>query len=189
MKRLSALLVVCLAYASFATATSVLPLSVDDLIRESETVFIGRVVAVRSAWRPSRNGDAIVTNVTFSIDRVLKGPNRIERTLQFLGGTVGQDTLRVSGLPVFQVGERDVLFVNETGQPVSPLVGLMQGRFRVSRPAGASTDVVQTFDGKPVLALSDIGKRPMPSPPGAAPMTLGGFVSALDGRIRDQGRR
>src|ERR1700736_872915 len=100
-----------------APSTSGVPPTLDELVARAENVFVARVVAQRSTWIDSRAGRAIVTDVTFAIERTIKGPVYAERSLEFLGGTVGDDTLQVSGMPVFHAGDRDVLFVSDSGRP------------------------------------------------------------------------
>lgn len=176
--------------AASARSTSVLPLTFDELVARADDVIMARVVARQSSWVTSRSGRAIVTDVTFSIERTLKGEPRIQRTLEFLGGTVGDVTLTVAGIPEFQVNDRDVLFVRDTGRPASPLVGFSYGRFRVVRDAAFGTDVIRTFDGRPLASLDDVGN---PRPPAflrpARVLSLDEFLREIDTAVRLQGRR
>jgi len=178
------------AYARPARSTSILPPTFDDLVARAEQIAVTRVVAMRSAWVPSRSGRSIVTDVTFSFERTLKGTPSIERTLEFLGGTVGDDTLSVDGMPTFQPGDRDVLFIRESGRPASPLVGFSYGRFRIVRDAASGATAIRTHDGRPLAAISDVGN---PRPPAflAPPrvLSLDQFLQAIDDTMRQQERR
>jgi hypothetical protein len=190
MRRISALaLAGLLGLSRSAAPTSVVAPTFDELVARAESVFVARVVALRSAWVDSRAGRAIVTDVTFAIERTVKGPVYAERSLEFLGGTVGDDTLRVSGMPEFHVGDRDVLFVSDTGRPVSPLVGFMYGRFRVLRDPRTGTEVIRTHDGRPLGSVDDVGNRNAPAT--VAPLrtlSLDDFLGAVGARIRAQER-
>ena len=162
----------------------------DELVARAESVFLGRVVALRSTWVDSRAGRAIVTDVTFAIERTVKGTVYAERSLEFLGGTIGDDTLRVSGMPEFHVGDRDVLFVSETGRPVSPLVGFMYGRFRVVRDARTGTELVRTHDGRPLGSVDEVGNRNAPAT--VAPLrtlALDDFLGTVSAKVRVQALR
>ena len=127
------------AIAAPSPASTVEPKSLPELASAAELVFEGEVVRV--AHRVSTvidEADAKLphTFVTFSIKRVLKGhtqdPTSI--TLRFMGGSNGEGkTLIVSGVPEFQVGDRDILFVKGNGKSLCPLVGSDQGRLRVVR--------------------------------------------------------
>jgi hypothetical protein len=190
MTRISLLtLVVCLALPRPAAPTTVIPPTFDELVARAESVFVARVVAMRSSWIDSRSGRAIVTDVTFAIERTLKGPTYAERSLEFLGGTVGEDTLRVAGMPEFHVGDRDVLFVADSGRPASPLVGFMYGRFRVQRDAPTGTEMIRTHDGRPLASVDEVGNPERAAV--VAPrrtLTLNDFLTAVDAKVRALGR-
>ena len=175
----------CLVVTQPAASTSVLAPTFEELVAGAEQVFQGRVVAVRSSRLDSRAGRAIVTDVTFSIERTLKGPLYAERSLEFLGGTVGEDTLRVEGMPTFRIGDRDVLFVNDAGRPASPIVGFMYGRFRIVRDTVRGVDMIRTHDGRPLASLADVGSA-RPSAAVATPrgLSLEDFVNAVGSRVR-----
>lgn len=173
--------------AAPARPTSIFPPTFDELVARADEVMLARVVARRSVWVASRSGRAIVTAVTFSIERTLKGPAYTERTLEFLGGTIGDDTLSIDGMPEFRVDDRDVLFVREAGRPASPLVGFSYGRFRVARDSAFGAETVRTHDGRPLASLAEVGN---PSPPALVRpprvMTLDEFLAAVDAAVRAQ---
>jgi len=176
--------------AASAHSTSVLPPTFDELVARADEVILARVVARQSSWVTSRSGQAIVTDVTFAVERTLKGEPRIQRTLEFLGGTVGDVSLTVAGIPEFQVNDRDVLFVRDTGRPASPLVGFSYGRFRVVRDATFGTDIIRTFDGRPLASLDDVGNtRPPAFLKPARVLSLDEFLREIDTALRLQGRR
>lgn len=178
------------AAAAPASSTTVTAPTFDELVLQSELVIVARVVATRSAWVNSRAGRSIVTDVTVSIERTLKGPTYAERSLEFLGGTVGEDTLHVDGIPEFHVGDRAVLFINEAGRPASPIVGFMYGRFPIVRDATTGVDMVRTHDGRPLTSTQDVGN---PRPPArVAPsrtLSLVEFVREIGDKVRVQAAR
>jgi hypothetical protein len=179
--------VAMMAAARPASPTTVLAVTFDELVFRAESVIVGRVVAVRSAWVNSRAGRSIVSDVTVSIEQTLKGPTYAERTFEFLGGTIGEDTLRVDGVPEFRVGDRDVLFIAEAGRPLSPLVGLMYGRIRIMQDSRTGAEVVRTHDGRPLASTAEVGN---PRPPAfVAPLrtlSLADFVRAVSDKVRVQ---
>ena len=182
--------VAVVAAAAPASSTTVTAPTFDELVLQSELVVVARVVATRSAWVNSRAGRSIVTDVTVSIERTLKGPTYAERSLEFLGGTVGEDTLHVDGMPEFHVGDRAVLFINEAGRPASPIVGFMYGRFPIVRDATTGVDMVRTHDGRPLASTQDVGN---PRPPArVAPsrtLSLVEFVREIGDKVRVQAAR
>ena len=172
-----------------AAPTTVAALTFDELLAGADEVFIGQVVGRRSVWEESRSGRSIVTLVTFRVERTLKGAPRIQAMIEFPGGTIGDDTMRVAGVPQFQIGDRDVLFLSDVVRPVSPVVGLMQGRFRIIRDPGSGVDTVRTFGGDAIASLDDLGRPAVRRPGPRASMTLGEFVARVAERMARQGRQ
>jgi hypothetical protein len=173
-----------------ATPTTVIAPTFDEMVARAELVVLAQVVALRSVWTESRSGRTIVTDVTVSIDRTLKGPVFVQRSLEFLGGTVGDDTLQVSGMPEFHVGDRDVLFISDSGRPASPLVGFAYGRFRVVRDSATGVERIRTHDGRPLASTNEVGN---PKPPAFAlstrALSLDEFLSAIDSKVSAERQR
>ena len=179
-----------LAAAVPAAPTTVVAPTFDELVRRSELVIVARVVATRSAWVDSRSGRSIVTDVTVSIEQTLKGPTYAERSLEFLGGAVGEDTLHVDGMPEFHVGDRAVLFLNEAGRPASPVVGFMYGWFRIVPDPASGVDMVRTHDGRALASTQDVGNpRPAPRVAPARSLSLLEFGREIADKVRVQAAR
>ena len=96
-----------------ARATSVIAPSFDDLVTKADCILTGDVTGLRSEWSGDGIERHIVSFVTFSVVRVLKGEAASPFTLRTLGGTVGTETVAVADAPVFRVGEREILFVHQ----------------------------------------------------------------------------
>lgn len=149
-----------------ARATSVIPPTFPELVAEAEAIIRGRVtdIVVRRSSAPD-GSPVIKTHVTFSVERTLKGPERVSVTLEFLGGTIGDESLVVTGLPRFELGSTDYLFVERNGIQFCPLVAVRHGRYRLLRDTGGRefvardnavplTDVTQVV--LPLAALPDV---------------------------------
>lgn len=178
-----------LGLAASAWPTTIVAPSFQELVARAEQVVVAQVAARRSAWVSSRSGRAIVTDVTFRIERTLKGTVYAERSLEFLGGTVGDDTLEVDGMPEFRVGDRDVLFIRDSGRPASPLVGFMYGRFRIVRDRVTGAETVRTHDGRPLASLADVGNGRPPARMAPFALSLDEFVRAIGNGMRALGRQ
>jgi len=76
-----------------------------------------------------------------------------------LGGTVGDETMEVTDTPKFQVGDRDILFVEHNNEQFVPLVGISNGRFHVQRDEQTGRDIVVNAEGAPVRDLSQLGNN------------------------------
>lgn len=81
----------------------------------------------------------------------------IQTSLEFMGGTIGETTLKVEAMPSFDPGDRDVLFVRSAARSVNPMVGGVFGRFRVLTD-GRGLDSVRAFDGSPFTSTTQIGQ-------------------------------
>jgi hypothetical protein len=141
-----------------ATSTVVNPPSFDDLVAGARSIFVGEVIGRRAIWDSSPEGRSIVTLVTFRVEDVWKGTVAPVTQLEFLGGTIDDITFEVSGVPVFRLGQRDVLFVGANPRAMSPLVGFMHGRLRIERDRLSGFDRVRTFDGRSLASTADIGR-------------------------------
>lgn len=75
-----------------------------------------------------------------------------------LGGTVGDETMEVTDTPKFQVGDRDILFVEHNNDQFVPLVGINHGRFHVQHDERTGRDIVTNGDGEPVRDLTQLGR-------------------------------
>src|SRR5262245_6015458 len=111
-----------------AQATTVERLNLDGLVKKSSKIVIGRVRSSRTYW--SSNGKLILTNYTIDVHETIKGQAARTLELTTIGGTIGDLTLHVAGMPVFDKDENTVLFVERTGA-YSTVVGLGQGKFSV----------------------------------------------------------
>lgn len=145
-------------FSSSARATSVLPPDFATLVSHAEVIFRGQVTALRSEWIGSGSERTIVTYVTFHVQESLKGTPPATYTLRLLGGTVGGQTLEVSGAPTFAVGDRTLLFVENNGKQFVPLVGIMHGYFRLQTDPKTGVETVIKHDGTPLKSVAEIDR-------------------------------
>jgi hypothetical protein len=139
-KFLSLLLLVCVVgTVSPVGATIVNPVTDEQLVKNAELIVQGVVTKIehRISDGESRSHAQLPhTFVTFYVEKILKGsiagPSN-QFNLRFLGGPNHKRKrfLRVEECPLFNVGERGVLFVRRNERHICPLVGWMQGRFRI----------------------------------------------------------
>lgn len=127
---------VCIGGMSRVGATTLDPLRLPQLVKQANLIFEGVVTAVeyRMSDRTTEAAALPHTFVTFEVKQTLKGSIAGNRsiTLRFQGGPAGNgNAMLVSGVPLFDVGQHDILFVSGNGEGICPLVGWEQGRFRV----------------------------------------------------------
>jgi hypothetical protein len=138
-------------------ATSIVPMTFDELVTQASSIFRGEVVDIRSEARDLEGGRGIVTVVTFTVASVIKGPASSVIQLEFLGGTIGNETMRIAEMPTFQKGDRAILFTTSADH-LSPIVGFSQGRFPILIDFAGGREVVTTPTGKPVITVASIGR-------------------------------
>jgi len=111
-----------------AHATTVERLNLDSLVKKSNRIVVGKVRSSRTYW--SSNGKLILTNYTIDVQETIKGTPARTVELTTIGGTIGDLTLHVAGMPVFDTDENAVVFMEKSGA-YSTIVGLGQGKFTV----------------------------------------------------------
>jgi hypothetical protein len=122
-------------------ATTVAPLSFEQLVNESSAVVYGRVIDVRSQWTEDRR--FIESVVSIEILKGMKGPSIALRagagrdTMAFTvpGGQVGRYLNIIPGAPTFAPGDLAVFFLTAHGPRLPVTTGLTQGVYRVQSDA------------------------------------------------------
>lgn len=76
-------------------------------------IISGTVASLKPA---QQNGPIVTTDAIFNISRVAWNPHKLSvnstLTVSTLGGTIGNTRYEVDDLPLFQVGEREILFLH-----------------------------------------------------------------------------
>src|SRR4029079_18768479 len=167
--------VAAMSLSAGVRATTVVAPTFEALVAEADASVESEVVDTTSRVMPQRDGAPIVTDVYFRVQRVLKGAPASTLILQFLGGQVGDVGFRVEGVPSFSKGDRDVLFAMTAAPQVSPIVGMMHGRVRITADVAKRQDIVRAFDGTPLRDLRVFGSPANQAAlSGRPPMTTGG---------------
>jgi hypothetical protein len=125
------------------------------LTHDADFVFQGVVdrVDYRLADATPQGRPIPYTFVTFKVEHMLTGQGHPPFiTLRFLGGYDGHGhVLRVSHTPLFDVSDRDVLFVKGNGHATCPLVQCDTGRLRLVQDqvyTDAGRSLVQETSGR-----------------------------------------
>ncbi len=175
-----------IALNATATATTVIPPSFDQLVSQAQLIFQGTVTNVRSQWAGEGANRHIDSYVTFRVEESLKGTPGESYVMRMYGGTVGEDSMGISDAPVFNVGDHDILFVENNGTQAIPLVGIMHGRFKLQRDT-SGTEIVTKNEGQPVRQVARLGTA---AEEGEAantfepPMTSDAFKAAVTTRLK-----
>lgn len=111
MKVPLALLVLCLLAIPTTLAAQPVTLdfgtlSLDQLTDRASTIVVSTVTSRRAEWEHYGASRLIITKVTMAVEQTLKGSAPRTLVVEVLGGTIGDQTLHVSHVPEFKVGDR-----------------------------------------------------------------------------------
>jgi hypothetical protein len=181
-------------FLTTAKATTVIPPTFEEMTDRAELVFVGKVVSSRAEWRTVGTNRVIFTLVEFERQEVLKGEAGVSVTLQFLGGTVGDVTLEIAGVPKFNAGDREFLFVEGNGVQFCPLVGVFHGKFGVRKDEKTGRDILLMHNGNPLRDVAEIGtgegaefgpkRAKLSIPEDRAPMSADDFKTKVREHLR-----
>ena len=138
-----------------ATSSTVLALSVDDLLDRSERVAHARVLSVE----PRRQGAIVRSRIDLEILEDWRGVGEAHVVLDQPGGVVPGLGTHVFGMPRFVEGAEVVVFLSDDAPIGTRVVGLDQGKFDV-RPDGtlvrdqSGLMLARVGDGPPVPLLA-----------------------------------
>ena len=139
--------------------------TINDLVGGAKLIARTRVshVDYRNSTSGLRGANPVpYTFVTYQLIRVVRGtPTSATLRVRYLGGPDGRGHIvEPSEVPIFQVGDEDILFFQGNGEAGCPLVSCVQGRYRILNEA------VYDGTGAPVRAIQDgrvIASGAMPS--------------------------
>ena len=144
-------------------ATTVVPPKFAELVSGADYVVRARVKAIRyeAKERPGKP-PLIYTKVTLEVIETIAGQPPAEPELTVLGGRWGDHELRVEGLPQFEVGQEEVMFVHGNGRVFYPLYAAMHGRYPIRKDKEGREFITRTNG----VQLDDVAEV-------AAPLTQG----------------
>ena len=117
-------------FAPGVEATTVKQLSLEQMVRGSQRIILGRCVSQETYWNKTRT--RILTATRFAVTDNLKGESRGVATVMTVGGTLDGLTQVVSGTPKFRENEEVLLFLEAGKGGYWILMGLSQGMFRIA---------------------------------------------------------
>ena len=187
----AAVLAGLLMFLAEACATTVAPTTFSEIVAQAEVIVTAQVLARRCEWAGTGNERRIVTVVTLEVQAVHKGTPLTRLELVFLGGTVGDTTLEVAGVPQFQVGERSVLFVEKNGRKFCPLAGICHGKLTIEHDARTGRQILLRHNRRPLMDIRELGsvEGPVAQAAGAAPdaqqpLTVDEFAAQIRQELR-----
>ena len=161
MRRLLLSLLICGAVSIPVLATTVVPLTFEQLVNESSSIVYGRVTDVRSQWTLDRR--FIESVVSVEILQGMKGAAREAVTFTVPGGQVGRYVNVIPGAPVFTAGDHAVFFLTAQGPRLPVTTGLTQGVYRVQRDGRSGEMLVfpPVIDARGRIVRGDVKRKPV----------------------------
>lgn len=128
-------IVVASLMAAPASATTLMRMSLDQLVQASTEIIRGHVVSQETLWNPGHT--RIYTYTTVALDQTYKGNPPSTLVVQQPGGTIGKVRVFVAGTIQFHSQTGYVLFLERSAADSSKFlpVGMMQGVYRIYRNA------------------------------------------------------
>jgi hypothetical protein len=119
-----------------ARASLIVALDTQAMVERANTIAVVDVASVHAAWDARR--ERIMTTIELTVVESWKGTAATAARLVVAqpGGTVGDITMTVFGMPRFSAGERALVFLRGPADGAG-VVGLAQGK-RAMRPDSAS---------------------------------------------------
>lgn len=117
------------------------------------------VTDVHSRWVVNSAGHRVIkTFVTVRVDDQMKGATESTKVLEFLGGTVGHQTMEVGGMPRFTKGQRAWFFIRDNGATLCPLIYAHHGAYLLKRDPISPSDRLYRLNGAPLTSIDAIGQ-------------------------------
>ncbi|MBI3783846.1 MAG: hypothetical protein HY270_10630 [Deltaproteobacteria bacterium] len=139
------LVLLALCLTSVATyATTFVKMDEEALVRSSDFVLIGTVIAIDSVSTPPDG--PIFTDVSVEPVEVIKGNiGTATLVLHEIGGSIGDRQEWVFGAPQFWVGERSLLFLTRNHDGTLRTNSLAMGKFSLTYDASGEAIAVRDF--------------------------------------------
>jgi hypothetical protein len=130
---LKVILILSFSFLPQAWATSVLPLSLEQLSTQASLIFFAEVISNQS--KLDEQSGHIATFTEFKIMDLIKGDAEQRHTIKQIGGYDAKSNTRlfIHGVPAFQVGNNYVVFLpKKSNMGFSSPLGLYQGSYTVT---------------------------------------------------------
>jgi len=131
-----------LLFSAAAFATLVPRMTLEDLVDGSRSVVHGTVTRTWTGW--DGDGRMIWTHYEIQVADSLKGSPGSRIVLSEPGGMIGDTSMQIVGVPVYEVGEEIVVFTTLTPVGFERTCGWGQGKFGVSASEDGTRKVVSS---------------------------------------------
>jgi hypothetical protein len=172
-------LILLIGTARLASATTIVPLRFDEVVRQAGLVVEGTVTEIRvwptgadlppapqaavSALSPTapigagvEGGRSLFTEVTLRVGSQIGGDPAPEIRFTLAGGSKDGESFKVFGMPEFEVGGRYIVMLRPDYEQTNvPVVGVSQGFFEVASDPATGGERLLNADGDILLAIEN----------------------------------
>lgn len=145
-------------FAPSSSATTVIAPEFDQLVNRSDYVVRAKVLSSESELRISGERRRIFTKVELEVLEVIAGEPPQTLVLEFLGGRIGDEELRVSGMPRLKVGSESILFIKDNGRVLCPIYAMNHGFYPVEEEPETKRRYVSRGDKVPLESVAEVAK-------------------------------
>lgn len=109
----------------------------EEIVKQSDGIIIGTVESLQVVKAPSdlrTNEDDIVTNANILVEKYLFNPKNLSLpkvTVQTIGGTIDNKTMISEDSPIFQKGEKVIVFLHQKNDTTFTVYGWSQGKYTI----------------------------------------------------------
>ncbi|NNF07872.1 MAG: hypothetical protein HKN21_14000, partial [Candidatus Eisenbacteria bacterium] len=168
MFRIASCVLLLFVFASFSTstvhATTLEPLSIEELSQRSSTIVHGTVVSTQAKWNEAKT--MIFTHVQFEVADSFRGSAGSQVEFLVPGGVVDGIRMEIAGTGTFQKDQESILFLAPGGTGKLHVNGLTQGRFDVfedddgrKQIRGLALDAIQALSPGGVVASASADQQ------------------------------
>ena len=167
--------------ATNAEATTMVPLSVEQMVDLSSTVVRGKVTNV---WtEPDTTTQSVWTYAQVEVEKVFKGQTTTDiLVLEQPGGVWGTAETIVEGVARFSVGEEGYFFVESLDSGRSVTAGMFQGKYNVIFDPYSRQELAVRF---PVHPSRDFDHRFIPLPSEKQRLSVSVFEDQIETFVQD----
>jgi hypothetical protein len=121
----------CLGYSGWVQGSTVIPISLPQLVQKSQHILVGNPKKGESLWEATDTGKRIVTYSEIEVTQTLDGRPPSQRTLlvRTLGGSVGDIGQTVHGEADLERDVPSVLFLRPIDGEVFGVTAMAQGHY------------------------------------------------------------
>ena len=142
--------------ASTANAMRMVPLSIDQLTSKAQLVLHGKVTG-KTVQRDAEG--RIYTRIEMEVTDTWKGTATNRFVMVQGGGVLGEEVASVSGQAEFLINEEVVVFLVLNQRREGVVIGLVQGKFKVTKEASGEKMVHNVFHGVPSGEKSHLNEK------------------------------